>query len=137
MAVRKTVGYMKKKTKSIANPEELNKNLQYSSPISWIVLTSVVLLLAVFFVWASVYQIQIKVTGTASIQSGQASLVVEEASLKKLEVGQKVYIAGIEGEILSFNDDEPVVSDFSLADGDYAYYIVIKEVKPMDFLFSR
>ena len=82
MAVRKTVGYMKKKTKSITNPEELNKNLQYSSPISWIVLTSVVLLLAGFFVWASVYQIHIKVTGIASIHSGQASLVVEEAFMK-------------------------------------------------------
>lgn len=128
---------MKRKAKSITNPDELNKNLQYSSPVAWIVLTSAVLLLAGFFVWASIYQIQIKVTGTANVLAGQVSLVVEEASLKKLEVGQKVYISGLEGEIVSFNENQPVVSDFALDDGDYAYSIVIKEVKPIDFLFFK
>ena len=128
---------MKRKAKSITNPDELNKRLQYSSPIAWIVLTSAVFLLAGFFVWASICQIQVKVTGTANILAGQVSLVIEEASLKQLEVGQKVYISGLEGEILSFNDNQPVVSDFSLDDGDYAYCIVIKEVKPIDFLFFK
>ena len=128
---------MKRKAKSITNPEELNKNLQYSSPIAWIVLTSAVLLLAGIFVWAATYRIQVKVTGTANVLAGQVSLVVEEASLKKLEVGQKVYISGLEGEIVSFIENQPVVSDFALDDGDYAYCIVIKEVKPIDFLFSK
>ena len=128
---------MKRKAKSITNPDELNKNLQYSSPIAWIVLTSTVLLLAGFFVWASICQIQIKVTGTANVLAGHVSLAVEKASLKKLEVGQKVYISGLEGEIVSFIENRPVVSDFALDDGDYAYRIVIKEVKPIDFLFFK
>ena len=128
---------MHRKAKSITNPDELNKSLQYSSPIAWIVLTSAVLLLAGFFVWASICQIQIKVTGTANVLAGQVSLVVEEASLKKLAVGQKVCISGLEGEIVSFIENQPVVSDFALDDGNYAYCIVIKEVKPIDFLFFK
>ena len=73
----------------------------------------------------------------ANIAKGQVTLVVEEKSLSKLQVGQKVYIAGQEGEILSFKDELPVVSSFSLNDGDYEYYIVIGEKKPVDFLLGN
>ena len=128
---------MKRKTKTITNPDELNENLQYSSPATWIVLSSVVLLLVGFFIWSCLCQITVKVTGAASIHSGQVSLVVQKSSLPKLEVGQKVYIAGLEGEILSFIDGQPVVSDFSLEDGDYTYYVVIKKAKPVEFLFWK
>ena len=128
---------MKKNNKTITNPDELNKNLQYSSPITWIILTSVVLLLLGFFVWSCIYSIKIKITGMANINEGQVTLVLEEGSFNKLQVGQKVYIAGQEGEILSFKDNQPVVSYFSLQDGNYEYYIVIEEKKPVDFLLGK
>lgn len=128
---------MKKNNKTITNPDELNKNLQYSSPIIWIILTSVVFLLLGFFVWSCIYSITIKLTGMASINEGQVTLVMEKRSISKLQVGQKVYIAGQEGEILSIKDDQPVVSSFSLQDGDYEYYIVIGEKKPVEFLLGK
>ena len=128
---------MRKKNKSITSPEELNKNLQYSSPLTWIILTSVVLLLLGFFAWSFLFKIKEKVSGTANISNGEVTLVVEEKSLDKLKVGQKVYISDLEGEILSFSDNKPVVSSFSLADGDYEYYVVIKEIKPVDFLLGN
>lgn len=128
---------MKKNNKTITNPDELNKNLQYSSPITWIILTSVVFLLLGFFVWSCIYSITFKLTGMASINEGQVTLVIEERSISKLQVGQKVYIAGQEGEILSIKDDQPVVSTFSLQDGDYEYYIVIGEKKPVEFLLGK
>ena len=128
---------MKKNNKTITNPDELNKNLQYSSPITWIILTSVVFLLLGFFVWSCIYSITLKLTGMASINEGQVTLVIEARSISKLQVGQKVYIAGQEGEILSIKDDQPVVSTFSLQDGDYEYYIVIGEKKPVEFLLGK
>ena len=128
---------MKKNNKTITNPDELNKNLQYSSPITWIILTSVVFLLLGFFVWSCIYSITLKLTGMASINEGQVTLVIEARSINKLQVGQKVYIAGQEGEILSIKDDQPVVSTFSLKDGDYEYYIVIGEKKPVEFLLGK
>ena len=128
---------MKKNNKTITNPDELNKNLQYSSPITWIILTSVVFLLLGFFVWSCIYSITLKLTGMASINEGQVTLVIEARSINKLQVGQKVYIAGEEGEILSIKDDQPVVSTFSLKDGDYEYYIVIGEKKPVEFLLGK
>ena len=128
---------MKKNNKTITNPDELNKNLQYSSPVTWIILTVVILLLLGFFIWSCIYSVKVKISGMANIAKGQVTLVVEEKSLSKLQVGQKVYIAGQEGEILSFKDELPVVSSFSLNDGDYEYYIVIGEKKPVDFLLGN
>ena len=128
---------MKKNNKTITNPDELNKNLQYSSPVTWIILTVVILLLLGFFIWSCIYSVKVKISGMANIAKGQVTLVVEEKSLSKLQVGQKVYIAGQEGEILSFKDELPVISSFSLNDGDYEYYIVIGEKKPVDFLLGN
>ena len=126
----------KKEDISISNPDELNKHLQHSSPVTWIVLGAVILSMVGFFVWSLIYKIQIKVTGTASILSGEASLRVEDKSLDKLKVGQKVYISNQEG-ILSFNDNKPVVNNIALSDGEYTYYIVIGEKRPIDFLIGK
>lgn len=126
-----------KKNKSITNPDELNKNLQYSSPITWIILASVVLLLLGFFVWSFLFKIKEKVSGTANITNHEVTLLVEEESLSKLKVGQKVYIANLEAEIISFDDNQPIVSSLLLADGDYEYYVVIKEIRPVDILLGN
>ena len=127
---------MKKRSKSITNPDELSKNLQYSSPITWITLTMVMILLIGFFTWSFIYKIKVKITGTADLAGGVVTLHVDEAKIEELKEGQKVYISGQEGQILSFNDNEPVVSTFTLADGEYDYYIVIKELRPVDFLLK-
>ena len=128
----------KKKAKiGISNPDELNKHLQYTSITTWIVLGAVILSLTALLVWSFVYKIQDKITGKAVITSGEAALVVEESQKSRLAVGQKVYIADKVGEILSINDGNPVVSLFDLEDGsNYTYTIVVKEMRPIDFLIK-
>ena len=130
---------MKKKNKTITNPDELNKSLSYSSPITWITLSTVIILLIGFFVWSFIYKIQIKVSGLATINSGNVTLHVDDSDLSSLKQGQYVYISGQKGEIISINesDKQPVVSSFSLDDGEYKYYIVIGEKKPIDFWFDK
>ena len=130
---------MKKKNKTITNPDELNKSLSYSSPITWITLSTVIILLIGFFVWSFIYKIQIKVSGLATINSGNVILHVDDSDLSSLKQGQYVYISGQKGEIISINesDKQPVVSSFSLDDGEYNYYIVIGEKKPIDFWFDK
>lgn len=130
---------MSKKNKNIGitNPDELNKHLQYTSITTWIVLGAVILSLAGLFTWSFVYKIQEKITGNASISSGAVTLTIEESQKPRLAVGQKVYIADKVGEILSFDDGSPVVSLFDLEDGsNYTYTIVVKEMRPIDFLIK-
>ena len=130
---------MSKKKEKIAinNPDELNKHLQYTSITTWIVLGAVILSLAGLFTWSFVYKIQEKITGKASISSGAVTLTIEESQKPRLAVGQKVYIADKVGEIKSINDGNPVVSLFDLEDGsNYTYTIVVKEMRPIDFLIK-
>ena len=127
----------KKEKVGITNPDELNKHLQYTSITTWIVLGAVILSLAGLFTWSFVYKIQEKITGNASISSGAVTLTIEESQKPRLAVGQKVYIADKVGEIKSIDDGNPVVSLFDLEDGsNYTYTIVLKEMRPIDFLIK-
>ena len=125
-----------KEKKSFSNPDEFNKHLQYTSVTTWVILGIVILSLAALFTWSFVYKIQVKITGKAVISSGEATLVVEQSQKSQLAVGQKVYIADKVGEILSIQDGNPIVSLFELEDNEYTYTIVVKELKPIEFLIS-
>ena len=128
---------MSNKNVGITNPDELNKHLQYTSISTWIILGAVILSLAGLFTWSFVYKIQEKITGKASISSGAVTLTIEESQKPRLAVGQKVYIADKVGEIKSIDDGNPVVSLFDLEDGsNYTYTIVVKEMRPIDFLIK-
>jgi len=128
---------MKKTLKSISNPDELNKNLQYTSPLTWIILGASVLALAGFFIWSCLFTLKVKIFGDATVKDGQVVLAVEESKKSKLAIGQKVIINDKEGSIISINDNEPVVSEFDLQDGNYTYTIILKEIKPIEFLFNK
>ena len=125
---------MKKHTKSITNPDELNKNLQYSSPLTWIILSIIFFLLVGFFMWSCLYKIQITLSGNAIIDDGVATLHVERRHIRDLKEGQKVVIGDQEGEILSIEDGVPTLTTFSLEDGEYKYLIYVKETTPIQFL---
>ena len=128
---------MKKEQVRISNPDELNKHLQYTSPLTWILLFVVTAVLISFFAWSFLYKLTIKLTGKADVNSGEVTLHIKDADINKLEIGQKVYIADKEGEIISFVDDQPKVTDFALDDGEYTYTIVIGQTRPIDFLLSK
>lgn len=128
---------MKKKQQSISSPDELNKALQYTSPLTWIILGLSICALVAFFVWSSIYKLKIKISGVASVKDGNVVLSVNENDLAKLKEGQKVYINDLEGTITSISDNKPVVSNFDLADGEYNYTVIINEVRPIDFLFNK
>ena len=129
---------MKKNTANVSNPDELNKYLQNASPVTWIIIFLVVVIIAGFFAWSFLARIKVRITGNASISSHVATLHVEEKDLERLEVGQVVTINNQEGKILSFNDDKtPVVSSFTLDDGEYTYSIIIREIRPIDFFIGK
>ncbi len=128
----------KNKNVSVSNPDELNKYLQHTSISTWIGLGLVTAILLSFFVWSFIYKIKIRLSGNASITGGVVSLTVKDSDLDKLAVGQYVYISNLEGKITSIKDDgQPVVSNFALDNGEYTYSIVIREMRPIDFLIGK
>ena len=129
---------MKKKQVKISNPDELNKNLSYNSPVTWIVLGTVILLLVGFFAWSLIYKIQIKLFGAVTNTSGAITLILKDESKSgEIKIGQKVYVTGDEGVISSI-DGSIKVSDITLADGQSLdCYVVINELKPIEFWFNN
>ena len=127
----------KKALTKVNSPEDLNKTLKSTHPITWVVLTSVLLSLVAFFVWSMMAEIEYKIKGTATLVAGEATLNIKEKDLSKLKVGQKVVISSKEGTIKEIKDDGyPVISNFELNDGNYEYYIVIKTIKPIEYFIQ-
>lgn len=128
---------MKKENVSISGPDELDKHLRSSSPLTWVVLGTVIAAVLGFFVWSGVYKLPIRLSGTASVSAGQASLVVEDSAKDKLEAGQKIYILDQVGELSFDAEHNPVVLNMNLNDGTYTYRtdIVIDEIRPIQYLF--
>ena len=127
---------MKKNITSISSPEELNKRLQSTSFVTWLILILVSFILIGFFIWASVFELPIKVTGSAMISSGEVTLNIDHDDLNLLKEGQIVTIKDQKGEILSLNDGQPVVSGFDLDDGEYTCHIVVSEKRLITFVFG-
>ncbi len=129
---------MEKKEGRISSPEELNKRLQSTSFVTWLILGIVAALLIGLFTWSCIHELKICLTGKATINDGVATLVIDDNDLNKLKVGQVVDINNIKGEILSINEDRtPVVTHFELANGDYEYTIILEEKKPISFVFGN
>ena len=127
----------KKNEIEINSPEDLNKQLRSAKPFTWCVLGAVILALIALILWSFFTKITYKIDGMAHISSGEVSLVIEEKRLPELEVGQKVYISNIEGQITKINEDKtPVITTFELEDGDYPYVLIIKIIRPIDY-FTR
>ena len=127
---------MKKQDVRISSPEELNKHLQHSSPVTWIILCVSIAILIAFFAWSFIYKLKVEITGTATVTNGVAALTMDQESSSQLKEGQTVYISNTEG-LLSYNDqDEPIVSNLTLDDGEYSFYIVVKEIRPIDFIIK-
>lgn len=129
---------MKKNKANISGPEELNKHLQKNSPMTWIVLFLVIVILIGFFVWSFLFKMKIKLTGKATVYDHVVTLHVSDADLKKLAVGQTVYILDQEGKIEKFDDNkQPVVSSFDLENDEYTFTVLLEEKRPVDFLIGK
>ena len=127
---------MKKQQVRIYNQEEFNKHLQHTSLATWIVLGLVVAMLIAFFAWSFLFKLTVRFSGQAEVLSGAVSIKMTSSELKKVKVGSKIYINDIEGEIISFTNNQPVDSKFALEDGEYTY-VAVGEARPIDFLLNK
>lgn len=127
---------MNKKVEKISSPDDLNKFLKHTSPITWIVLGLSICLLLGLIISAFFVRITDKIQGIANVKDGEVTLVISESNKRKLEEGQKVYILDQIGVIESVTNYVPVISGFDLDDGEYNYTINVKEIRPIDFLIK-
>lgn len=121
----------------ISNPEELDKILQKTNPLVWVVLGALIVLLLNFFAWTIMTTLEIKVSLKAQVSNEKVTAYANAQDIDKIKAGQKVYMQDMEGETLSVESDGKVIlSEFPIKDGEYDCYVVVREVKPIDFLLE-
>ena len=129
---------MKDENISITSPDELDKHLRSSSPVTWIILFATIAAMLAFGVWSCVYELPIKLSGAATVENGEATLVVNEEDKDKLVAGKQVYILDKPG-VVTYVEGTPKVLNLDLADGRYTYRtdIELKKIHPIEYLFNR
>lgn len=125
---------MKRDKNDFDSADVLNSYVNTTKPITWIVLITIILCLVGLVVWSFTAKLGYKVSGKAMVKDCVVTLTIEENKLDKINDGQVIYIGNEKGFII--DSSTMVVSNFSLEDGLYDCYIIIKEIRPIDF-FKR
>ena len=132
--------FRKKAMERISSPEQLSDYLRVTNPGVWIILSSIILILAGFLVWTAVGTLETTVEANAVVSDGVAEIVLVSTGAADLKSGMKVRIASSEYIISDVQSDEhgrtEAKASVSLPDGSYEAGVVTEEVHPIEFLLE-
>ena len=116
--------FRKKSVERFSSPEELNDYLHVTTPLVWVVLAAVILLLAGLFVWSATTAVESFAAGTAQVEQGVLTVTFDdEEKAKNVEIGMNVMVGDLAAPILSVGHTEDggvvAVAKASLPDGSY------------------
>ena len=130
--------FRQKSLDRIASPEQMNDYLRATRPGIWIMLAIIILLLAAFFAWASIGQLETKVQGKATVEDGTAWITVLSGT--EITAGMTIRIGESEFTVSAVAKDEYgnqiAYAQVPLENGNYDAEIVIESVSPITFLLS-
>ena len=130
--------FRKKTMDRISSPEQLTDYLRVTNPGIWLVLATVILLLAGIFVWSTVGRLETLASGTAVVRDGTAEIILADSG--SVQSGMAVRLGGEEYLISTVEADDygraVVWAPVSVADGRYDVQVVLESVHPIQFLFD-
>ena len=132
--------FRKESMDHISSPEQLNDYLRVTTPMVWVILIAVIILLAGMLIWGSVTSLDSYVSGTAQVKDGLLVLVFDDQSYAntvkpgmELMVGDTVLT--VRGIGTNENGTAFATADTSLADGSYPAQVVYKRTQLIELLF--
>ena len=134
--------FRKKSLDKVKSPENLDDYIQVSNPGVWLLLFSVIVLLAGACVWGIFGHIDSTVPAAVHIENSQAVCEIDEENISTVKVGQTVKIEDCEAVIESIGEKTDagypcVLSDISsLSDGFYEGKIIVESYKPLSFILN-
>lgn len=140
MAEEKNKLYREEALQSISSPEQLTDYLRVTNPGIWVLLATVILLLAGLLVWSTVGNLETLVRGKAQVEDGVAAVVLTEPAGRQPSAGMTLRI-GTEEDTITYVDDDGMGGVVSYApvgvsNGTYDVTIVVESVHPIQFLLS-
>ena len=133
--------FKKEDLKRVSSPEQLNDYLHVTTPVTWIVLAAVVLILASLFIWSSVSAVESYAAGEAEVRGGVLTLRFDDADkAARVEVGMNVKVGERLVPVISVGSDDDgnaiAVADTDLPDGRYQAGVGYKRTQIIDMLFN-
>ena len=118
--------FREKSLKRITSPEELSDYLRVTSPVVWMVLGAVILLLAGMLIWSSIASIDSFVTGTAQVEHGSMRILLDDDQFSDvIEPGMTVKVGESESRISSIGTGPSgatfAIAETTLADGSFLF----------------
>ena len=133
--------FRKKSMDRLSSPEQLTDYLHVTNPSIWIVLLSVVLILAALFVWSSQAVIVSGASGKAIAKDGILTVTFEDQdTAANVSEGMIVKIGDTEAAVTSVGFDAAgnriAVASASVPDGEYDVNVVYRQTKIIELLFN-
>lgn len=133
--------FRKKSLDKVKSPESLEDYIKVSNPGVWLLLISIIVLLAGACVWGAIGHIDSTVTANVRVENGVATAYVDYANVSDLHSGMIIRVNGYETTISEVaREGENYVCYFPtnevLADGFYEGKVVIESIRPLSFVFN-
>ena len=134
--------FRKKSLDRVKSPESLDDYIRVSSPGVWLLLASVIILLAGACVWGFFGHIDSTVPSTVRIEQGSAVCYVSEEDILSVKPGMTVSFADQKAAVADIGQKDSMgfactlSGSFSLADGLYDGKVVIESYNPLAFILN-
>ena len=133
--------FRKKSLDKVKSPENLDDYIRVSNPGVWLLLVSVIILLAGACVWGIFGHIDSTVEASVRAENGAAVCYVEEDSISTLQTGMIVRFDDFETTITEIRQEGgdyscALQSDQTVPDGFYEGKVVVESYKPLSFILN-
>ena len=126
---------------NIQSPEQLNDYMRVTNPTVWIVLVSIIVLLAGILVWSRFATIDSIAGGTALVEDGRMVVVFTDSQVAaNVKEGMTVKAGESESTISSLGRLEDgtlfAIADTDLPNGNYQAGVVFRQSQLLHLLFN-
>lgn len=134
--------FRKKSLDKVKTPENLDDYIHVSNPGVWLLLISIIVLLAGACVWGIFGHIDSTIPSTVHVEDGTVICYIADQDISSVHEGMTVRFDEFEAVITEIGKkDEPgyvciLESDQMILDGFYEGKIIIKSVKPLSFVLN-
>ena len=133
--------FRKKSLDKVKSPESLDDYIQVSNPGVWLLLVSVIVLLAGACVWGVFGHIDSTVETSVRAENGTVTCYVEDESVSAMQTGMIVKFDEFEASITEIRQEGgdyscTLQSDQTIPDGFYEGKVVVKSYKPLSFILN-
>ena len=134
--------FRKKSLDKVKSPENLDDYIHVSNPGIWLLLISIIVLLAGACVWGIFGHIESTAPTTVHVEEGSVTCFVEEKDISSVHKGMSVRFDEYEAVITEIGKKEEtgyvctLQLNSMISDGFYEGKIITERVKPLSFVLN-